>query len=274
MLLLCFSACTHLPSPQERADKALHLADQAGWQPEDITTDNFTLRAFLPSGKKKSKILTIYVEGDGLAWINSSTPSHDPTPIDPLALQLALRDADASVYLARPCQFVGGRNCSQKYWGSHRFSVEVIYAFNQAVGQLKQQFGAESLILVGYSGGGAVAALVAALRSDVSRLVTVAGNLDHKAWTVEHHLSPLSGSLNPAEMASQLMNIPQIHFVGDRDRTIGESVVRAYASKFPIGAPLEVVVLPGFDHHCCWVEGWPVLKERAFNSSSHILILK
>jgi hypothetical protein len=44
-----------------------------------------------------------------------------------------------------------------------------------------------------------VASLVAARRHDVVRLVTVAGNLDHLAWTTLHGVSPLTGSLNPAD---------------------------------------------------------------------------
>ena len=207
--------------------------------------------------------LTIYFEGDGLAWLNSSTPSSDPTPVDPLALKLALRDTTPSAYLARPCQFVGGeqqRNCSKKYWTSHRFSPEVIHSTNQAIDQLKRGVGATELILVGYSGGGAVAALVAAQRADVARLMTVAGNLDPRAWAAEHHLSPLSGSLNPADDWAQLQHVPQTHFVGGKDTAVGESVARAFAARFPPSLAPTIIVIPGYDHHCCWEASWSALK--------------
>jgi hypothetical protein len=68
--------------------------------------------------------------------------------------------------------------------------LSVISASNQAVDALKQRYGAQEIVLVGYSGGGAVAALVAARRTDVVRLVTVAGNLDHLAWTHLHSVPP------------------------------------------------------------------------------------
>jgi hypothetical protein len=45
-----------------------------------------------------------YQSGDGLAWLSSDVPSSDPTPLDPLALRLALaKPARNAAYLARPC---------------------------------------------------------------------------------------------------------------------------------------------------------------------------
>ena len=90
-----------------------------------------------------------------------------------------------------------------------------------SVTQLKYRFGAKSVALVGYSGGGAVVALVAAGRTDVVKLTTVAGNLDHAEWTKKHMISPLSGSLNPADYWRRLVDIPQVHYVGGRDEIIG-----------------------------------------------------
>lgn len=265
LLILLFTSCAQVPTPSQRTDQADHLASRSNWHQALIETDDFTLLTYQPEMPAKAEILTIYIEGDGLAWINSSTPSTNPTPIAPLALKLALRDTVPSVYLARPCQFItqdSQRNCSKKYWTSHRFALEVIKSSSQAIDQLKQQFGSTKLILVGYSGGGAVAALVATQRHDVIRLITIAGNLDPRTWVAEHHLSPLSGSLNPADVWQQLQHIPQTHYVGGKDKTIGESVTRAYAARFPEESAPEVVVIPDFDHHCCWVERWPSLKNE------------
>lgn len=268
LLLLAFfcmlTACIQVPSQQERNDYAQQLVQKKGWKQENILTDDFILRAYLPQTIQTSAVLTVYIEGDGLAWVNSSTPSFDPTPHDPLALKLALLDTTPAVYLARPCQYVVGedrRGCGEKYWTSHRFSSEVIHSSSQAIDQLKQRFGAKELILVGYSGGGAVAALVAAQRQDVVRLITIAGNLDHYFWSKAHHMTPLFGSLNPADAADRLQNIPQLHYVGGSDQAVGESVARAYASQFPLGKRPTIVVVPDFDHHCCWVERWPSLKK-------------
>lgn len=261
------TGCTLAPSLIDRIDQAEKLAADAGWEREDIPTPYFTLRAYNSKFKNRSKTLTIYIEGDGLAWVGSSTPSQDPTPVNPLALKLAVRDEGAVAYLARPCQFVGIEhqpNCTFKYWTSHRFNPEVIDSVNQAVDQLKQSFTATQLILVGYSGGGAVAALVAAKRNDIARLITIAGNLDHRAWTIEHHVSPLSGSLNPADFGQALQLISQTHFVGGKDKTVGESVARSFATHFSVEFSSSVVVIPEFDHHCCWESQWPALKNEHY----------
>ncbi len=263
LALFSLSACTHIPTRQERNETALDLATQAGWQKEYIETDNFILASFLPKTPATAETLTIYLEGDGFAWINSLTPSEDPTPIDPLALKLALRDDSPAIYLARPCQFITNeynKNCSKKYWTGSRYSAEVIQSTNQAIDQIKHRFKVNKFILVGYSGGGAVACLVAARRTDVARLITIAGNIDHRAWTMGNHLSPLLGSLNPADEWMYLQNIPQTHYVGGKDQVIGEYVARSFVSHFSDNQTRSIIIIPEYDHHCCWIEKWPALK--------------
>ncbi len=263
-LALCafLSACVGPDLQARRAASAL-TATEAGWLRSNLDAGPFVLTAFVPPQLQQTEVLTIYIEGDGLAWINASTPSRNPTPLNPLALKLALRDpSGTAVYLARPCQFVSGedkRGCQRKYWTGQRFAPEVIAASLSAIEQLKQRFDAQRLVLVGYSGGGAVASLVAAQRQDVERLITVAGNLDHRTWVREQRLSPLEGSLNAADAWMQLQSVSQTHFVGGRDRIIGVSVAQAYAERFVPGTPLSIKVMPTFDHHCCWAEQWPTL---------------
>ena len=109
-------------------------------------------------------------------------------------------------------------------------------------------------MLVGYSGGGTLAALLATRRQDVSRLVTVAGLLDHAAWTQALRISPLTGSLNPADEWAQLRQIPQVHYVGGKDRQTGKLALRP-ALEHP-SPQVRVIELPDFDHNCCWAEAW------------------
>lgn len=259
LICLGISACASY-SPEARRQHADRLAMAQHWQRLLIPTQAFDLAAYVPAQPPPNQILTIYIEGDGLAWLNRHLPSSDPTPKNPLGLQLALRHpAGNSVYLARPCQHVTNtqsRNCARKYWTSHRFAPEVIAATNEAVTLLKARLQARALVLVGYSGGGAVAALVAARRDDVMHLITVAGNLDHPAWTRQRGISALGASLNPADAWRSLVGIPQTHFIGINDKVIDPAITHAYQQRFPADKKPEIRVIEGFDHHCCWVRDW------------------
>ncbi|MBU1365507.1 MAG: alpha/beta hydrolase [Gammaproteobacteria bacterium] len=265
LLSLLLSACASLPTPAERRALADRLAIARGWRAETIRTSDFDLQAYLPARQARSDVLTVYVEGDGLAWLSPSQPSSDPTPRDPLALRLALAQPEGNAaYLARPCQFqpADSPGCSGIYWTESRFASEVVAATNSAIDTLKARTGAKKITLVGYSGGGAVAALVAARRGDVERLITVAGNLNHRAWTSHHRVHPLNGSLNPADEADALSRIWQWHWLGGRDKTIPPGLGQDFANLFAGRSKPVVRIEPEFDHSCCWVEKWPMLWEQ------------
>jgi pimeloyl-ACP methyl ester carboxylesterase len=175
-----------------------------------------------------------------------------------LRLALAHPQGNAA-YLGRPCQYVGADSagCAERYWTHQRFAPEVIEASSLALDGLKQQFGASKITLVGYSGGAAVALLLAARRSDITNVITVAGNLDHHAWTQRMKIEALTGSLNPADAIAQLQHIPQTHFAGDADKTIPPSLITDFAQRFPLANRPLVIVKPGYGHQCCWADDWP-----------------
>ena len=256
-----------VPSFEERRRSADELAALHGWRSISLEARQFDLMAYMPSVWTPGKTLTIFVEGDGYAWIDRTLPSFDPTPRDPVALRLALAHQDGNVaYLGRPCQYIDAElsKCSRHYWTDERFAPEVIAATAEAIDILKRSFGASRLILVGYSGGGAVATLVAARRNDIEQLVTVAGNLDHRAWTTHHRITPLVGSLNPADQVDALREIAQWHLVGANDTNITPEIVQGFANRFPQNHRPVVTVKPGFDHRCCWAEKWTTIwRQRA-----------
>jgi dienelactone hydrolase len=256
---LWLGACTSLPSYIERRSRADVLAEEHGWQASVIPGETFNLVSYTPKKIVPAEVLTIYLEGDGFAWVTMSQPSADPTPRNPVALRMALVHPEGNAaYLGRPCQYVDAEstNCIRRYWTDARFSAEVIDSSNQAVNALKARFGATRLNLVGYSGGAAVAALVAARRQDVDRLVTVAGNLDPLDWTSHHRVPPLSGSLNPVAFVDKLDGQRQWHFVGGQDTVVPPSLVQRFAYRFPAESRPTVHVEPNFDHLCCWAETW------------------
>jgi pimeloyl-ACP methyl ester carboxylesterase len=247
-----------------RARKATLLARDAGWSQHVIALASFDI-ASVSSPTGASDLLTIYIEGDGLAFVDRATASDDPTPIDPLALRLALAGPQRpAAWLARPCQYAvdHARNCGPAMWTSRRYAPEVVESLDRAIDTLKSAAGAHRVVLVGYSGGGVVAALLAARRSDVAGLVTVAANLDLGYWVQRDGLAPLTGSLDPVAVAGRLAAVPQVHFVGGRDRVVGADVVRAYVARLPSPNRAVVVEIADYDHRCCWADNWPALLAR------------
>jgi len=153
-------------------------------------------------------VLTVYIEGDGAAWSSPYHPPRDPTPRRPLALALAAIDPSPAVaYLGRPCQYLDAAalaRCSSAYWVDKRFDPEVIDAYDQAVTELKARFSARTLRLVGYSGGGNIAAILAMRRADVLSLIALASPLSLDAWIERHGLTPLPGALDPVREPGRL----------------------------------------------------------------------
>ena len=89
-LLVLLTGCASVPTPAQRIASADALAQAKGWQRQLIRTDGFDMVAYVPRKFGVAPHLTVYIEGDGFAWITGSQPSDDPTPRDPLALRLAL----------------------------------------------------------------------------------------------------------------------------------------------------------------------------------------
>ncbi|MEI6987550.1 MAG: alpha/beta hydrolase [Rhodospirillaceae bacterium] len=261
-LVLLILGLTVLTGCADRRSAASVLAAGAGFQPVRFDGGEFVLAGYIRGGG--APVLTAYIEGDGLAWVSRYVLSDDPTPGHPVGLELAVADPSPSVlYLGRPCQYVmppDDRGCSPKYWSSHRFAPEVIVAVNRAIDQAKVRTGAVRVVLVGYSGGGDVAVLAAAARSDVAALATVAAPIDHGAWTRMHNVSPLTGSLNPVDAAAGLAAMPQLHFVGGDDDIVPPAIIKDFlAHQGPAGIN-RLMVVPGVGHHCCWAERWPQLR--------------
>lgn len=256
---LWLSGCSH-HSLNERISAAESLAFQNEFARLDIQTKRLQIAAFVKPSYF-GKTLRIYIEGDGFAWLTRHRPSNNPTPIDPIGLKLAAIDAYNVAYLARPCQYFEKlpSYCETSYWTDAQFSREVIDEMNKAVDQLKSLAKAERVELIGYSGGGTVAALIAAHRSDVAKLVTVAANLDHQAWSKYHKLSELNKSLNPPDFRKELLGVPQIHFIGEKDQVVPIDIYQSFRKDFAASKAMDFRVVPGMEHHCCWDKEWPRL---------------
>ena len=205
--------------------------------------------------------LHVYIEGDGQAFRRGQV-TRDPTPRRALGLELARRDRHRAVlYLSRPCQYLEPSAlaaCHPRYWSSHRFAPEVVTSMGDALDQALAAWRTPPrLLLVGYSGGGNIATLLAEERTDVIGLVTVAANLALNAWTTHHKVPRLVGSLDPAQViGSGFGALKQRHLAGREDTVVPPAIIRRFLKETNLPPDLLEIV-PGYSHNCCWIDLWP-----------------
>jgi len=228
-----------------------------------------------PSTIKTSRSVrvNIYIEGDGAPWHSRQIAPTDPTPKNPLGASLAATD-DANLvgYLGRPCMYLSStqlKDCPSALWASARFGKEVLEISDQALDDLiahtKRQTHADQvrLNLVGYSGGGALATLLATRRSDVVCIVTLAAPLDIEAWAHLQNIAPLIDSFNPAYPDSRLQKIPQMHWYGEKDKIVPTKSIGRYQNWSASTTPQSFVqILPDFNHGDFWIRDWPLLRSQ------------
>ena len=205
--------------------------------------------------------LWVFIEGDGRPWINGGRePADDPTSRNPLALRLAAATGRPALYLSRPCYdgHASDPACGVELWTNARYSERVVQSMTEALRTFQAQHAFEQVVLVGYSGGGTLAALMAPRLPNVRALVTVVANLDVAAWTAHHGYLPLDASLDPADR-NDVLAAREIHLVGSADTTVPPQLSRRYFEVRPLAVLWEY---EGFDHICCWVQDWPRIVAR------------
>ena len=152
--------------------------------------------------------------------------SVDPTPSNPLLLRL-MRDAThRAVYLGRPCYFCSAtdKECDQRWWTFDRYSRVVVDSMCAAANQVYRQLGAETVQLIGYSGGGAIVVGMSACTDHLVSFSTIAGNLDPMAWSAYHGYTPLNdlSPLTPA--AIRHIEVNEIHWQCRDDLNVPPSI--------------------------------------------------
>lgn len=241
-------------SPGQRLEQR---ARAAGLEITRVTAGEFPSLVYLKRAAAPSHAsapLTVFLESDGIPWRGGRHPSADPTTRQPLALEMLIRSPPPAAYVTRPC-YHGLRSdkCNVELWTGARYSSEVVESMAATVREVQRQSGAAKVALVGYSGGGTLAVLIAERLDSVASVVTIAANLDTDAWTEHHDYLPMSQSLNPA-MSDRPHPWPEWHLRGADDVVVPAATTTRYFARYP-GAQQRTI--EGFDHVCCWVRDWP-----------------
>lgn len=267
-------SCAH----QTASEKFNNINTQATshqWASRIIKGSYFDLVSFTPNVIQPHNALTVYLEGDGLAWRNTFTPSNNPTPLEPVGLQLAWKHPTNHVaYIARPCQYVSkehAKHCQPSVWTHGRYAQNTVDATNAAIDRLKILYQATSIQLIGYSGGATIALLAAANRNDVSDIITISGNTNPVGWVHYHAVSSLSSSLNPLDFQMALQHIPQVHLMGAQDKITPPHLTAQFANELNQPTIIKLHTLASFNHRCCWVKAWPqlYLDAQALQNKKH-----
>ena len=194
--------------------------------------------------QKAGDPLKVYIEGDGHAFDAQGRPTDNPTPTGVFLRELASEDPSPNVvYLGRPCQYLQAGACSEKDWTDGRFSKEIINSMNQYVLTMMKKARSEQLVLVGFSGGAQIAGWIGVKNpKQVKKLITIAGVLDHEAWTRYHGDMPLTKSLNLTEKKKDFLKLNQVHYAGENDKVVPVKLIQDF-----VGVE-NLVVVPKATH--------------------------
>ena len=198
-------------------------------------------------------MLHVYLDGDGTPEL-AGYPAVDPTPREPLVLDLMALDGGPAIYLGRPCYhgLADRASCVPALWTSARYSDTVVASMAAVARRVIAARDVERVVWIGYSGGGVLAALLARRMPETVGLVTIAANLDIDAWSDARGAPRLVDSLNPASQPALPPGVRQRHYAGGRDELVRPAITRQ-----GVGPGAELVVVADYDHRCCWVTLWP-----------------
>tara|TARA_R110002073_G_scaffold331662_1_gene516702 strand:- start:94 stop:909 length:816 start_codon:yes stop_codon:yes gene_type:complete len=260
LILLFLTACS-TPSELIRQQAESH-----GFQPQIISSNLFIHAVYKKKTFCADNTVHVYIPGDGNPWRSRHRVALDPTPRYSLMLDLMALDNVASTqYLGRPCYLGQYKNnsCHALHWTHWRYSEDVVSSLQNVLHQQLSRFPECKATLIGYSGGGTLAMLIAPQLPQVSTVITIAGNLNVNAWSKMHAYSPLQGSLDPAEQLPLPSRIKQWHLLGGMDDNVPASISRQVIQDQPNA---EILYFDKFTHQCCWKAIWPSVLKKINNA--------
>lgn len=258
-VFIVLSLLTACSTPTERIQQQ---AQSHGFRAQTIAGKPFTHVVYNKQTFCADNTVHIYIPGDGNPWRTRYQVALDPTPSYSLMLDLMALDSIASAqYLGRPCYLGQYKDpaCHVLHWTHHRYSAEIVQSLQHVLHQQLTRFPACKATLIGYSGGGTLAMLIAPQLVQVNKVITIAGNLNITAWSKLHDYSALQGSLNPAEQPPLSTRIKQWHLLGGLDDNIPASISKQVIQNQPNAS---ILYFEEFTHECCWQDIWPTVLEK------------
>lgn len=243
VLSVFLAACALRPEWQR-------LAREGGLESQWMDAGQFRLR-ILKNGIP-GEHLRIYIEGDGTPWIREDRVSVDPTPANPVLLRL-IHDADyPAVYLGRPCYFGTSTSqaCNERWWTFERYNKAVVDGMCEAANEIARQAG--SVELIGFSGGAAITIRMTGCTDKLTRLTTIAGNLDPAAWTTHHNYSALIDDMSIDGLPPS--GVAEVHWQCRNDKNIPPGITDAYFEKRPTAVRY---IVENCTHAGGWEQFWP-----------------
>lgn len=256
-LAVLLSACS---TPGIRQNNANRLAYPVFMIPRTLTVDGYQLKLY-ERVHDKGATATVYIEGSGEVWHRGFNPMQDPTPGNPVALALAAQDSGKNVlYVGRTCQYgmkkVGADECPQSTLRNRMFNADMVALYGHVLDEMKQRYRFTGFHLVGFESGGGLATILAAGRSDVLSLRTVAGVLDTDIFAKVRDIQWINESQNPVSVVPQLISMPQHHYIAQLDDVVPNDVYHSFAQAFGDNRCLAYTLAQNTDHTYDWSENW------------------
>jgi hypothetical protein len=250
---LSLSSC--VSSIETRIEEVEKVASINKFEKKLVKAGDFVITTYQRISDKDSPYV-FYIEGDGSISIGRYAIADNPTPSKVMLFKLATLDTRPNVvYIARPCQYTPvelNSNCNQVYWTDKRMAKEVIESTNIVINSINN---GKPASLVGFSGGGGTAILVAVRNKHIKDIITIAGNLDIESFSKYHGVYALKKSLNPIDYAIKINNIPQLHILGSKDTIVPNSIMHGYV-KASSSNCIQQKIFPNITHTKGWDKVW------------------
>ena len=231
---------------------------------EELNLDKFTKNVYattlfniysLEKIKNDNKLI-VYIEGDGLSWVDRFTISSNPTPTDPLAFKMALIDEGENIiYLARPCQYEWNNQCNKEIWTISQYSSTILNSYKDIITHLSKTY--KEIHLVGYSGGAGIAMYLGSIgNKNIKSIRTIAGNINHNELSKILKISRLKKSINFYSIEKKINTIPQVHYYGLKDKIVPNELQTSYKIRNSKNKCIKIESVSKATHNEGWVDFW------------------